>query len=66
MLLYHQVFEFVLQDGPVFLRLIMSSEKTLFLALLAFRVLNALMLQTSYVPDEYWQSLEVAHSMAFG
>ena len=48
------------------LRMIMSSEKTLFLGLLAFRVVNALMIQTSYVPDEYWQSTEVAHNMAFG
>ena len=44
----------------------MSSEKTLFLGLLAFRFINALMVQTSYVPDEYWQSIEVAHNMAFG
>ncbi len=56
----------VFQEGRAVLRLIMSSERTLFLALLAFRCLNALMLQTSYVPDEYWQSLEVAHKMAFG
>lgn len=48
------------------LRMIMSSEKTLFLGLLAFRVVNALMIQTSYVPDEFWQSTEVAHNMAFG
>ncbi|ELU03730.1 hypothetical protein CAPTEDRAFT_107850 [Capitella teleta] len=43
----------------------MSSEQTLFLGLLAFRVINALILQTSFVPDEYWQSIEVAHNMAF-
>ena len=48
------------------LRMIMSSEKTLFLGLFAFRALNALMIQTSYVPDEFWQSIEVAHKMAFG
>lgn len=51
---------------PQVLRLILSSEKTLFLGLLAFRVINALVIQTAYVPDEYWQSLEVAHQMAFG
>jgi len=31
-----------------------------------FRVLNALCVQTFFSPDEYWQSLEVAHHMAFG
>ncbi|CAH1773769.1 unnamed protein product [Owenia fusiformis] len=48
------------------LQKIMSSEKRLFLGLVAFRCINALMIQTSFVPDEYWQSLEVAHNMAFG
>ena len=51
---------------PQVLQRILSSEKTLFLGLVAFRVLNAMMIQTAYVPDEYWQSLEVAHRMAFG
>ncbi|XP_063305143.1 GPI mannosyltransferase 3 isoform X3 [Pelobates fuscus] len=32
---------------------------------IAFRVLNCFMVQTSFVPDEYWQSLEVAHNMTF-
>ncbi len=48
------------------MQLIMASEKTLLLGLIAFRVVNALIIQTSYVPDEYWQSVEVAHNMAFG
>ena len=52
--------------GPPVLKLILSSEITLFLGLLTFRAINALMIQTSFVPDEYWQSLEVAHNMAFG
>ena len=38
----------------------------MFFALLAFRCVNALLLQTSFVPDEYWQSLEVAHKVVFG
>lgn len=45
---------------------LLASQKTLVLSLMAFRVLNALLIQTSYVPDEYWQSLEVAHQMVFG
>ena len=54
-----------LPSSPL-VRLLLSSDKTLFLGLLAFRIVNALMIQTSYVPDEYWQSIEVAHRMAFG
>ena len=34
--------------------------------LVALRCLNALLLQTAFAPDEYWQSLEVAHRLAFG
>ncbi|XP_053128530.1 GPI mannosyltransferase 3 isoform X2 [Hemicordylus capensis] len=30
-----------------------------------FRLLNCFLVQTSFVPDEYWQSLEVAHHMVF-
>ncbi|KAM9313154.1 GPI mannosyltransferase 3 [Gastrophryne carolinensis] len=41
-------------------------ENTLFVLLaLAFRIMNCFMVQTSFVPDEYWQSLEVAHNMTF-
>ncbi|KAH8915480.1 glycosyltransferase family 22 protein [Atractiella rhizophila] len=34
--------------------------------LLLFRLLNALALNTFYVPDEYYQSLEPAHRLVFG
>lgn len=30
--------------------------------LLAFRLLNAWLLRTSFTPDEYWQGPEVAHA----
>ena len=30
------------------------------------RLASALLSQTTFVPDEYWQSLEVAHRMVFG
>ncbi|TYZ57405.1 hypothetical protein PybrP1_011513, partial [[Pythium] brassicae (nom. inval.)] len=33
---------------------------------LAFRVWNALFVRTTFSPDEYWQSTEVAHRLAFG
>ncbi|XJO72856.1 hypothetical protein BDV3_003923 [Batrachochytrium dendrobatidis] len=34
--------------------------------LLIFRVNNALLVKTYFDPDEFWQSLEVAHSYVFG
>ncbi|XP_069029796.1 GPI mannosyltransferase 3 [Embiotoca jacksoni] len=30
-----------------------------------FRLINCLLVQTSFVPDEYWQSVEVSHHMVF-
>ncbi|XP_020836943.1 GPI alpha-1,2-mannosyltransferase 3 [Phascolarctos cinereus] len=32
---------------------------------ISLRILNCFLVQTSFVPDEYWQSLEVAHHMVF-
>ncbi|TNN87471.1 GPI mannosyltransferase 3 [Liparis tanakae] len=29
------------------------------------KVINCFLVQTSFVPDEYWQSLEVSHRMVF-
>ncbi|OWR46590.1 hemicentin-1 [Danaus plexippus plexippus] len=34
--------------------------------ILAVRILSVFLVQTWYVPDEYWQTLEVAHKYAFG
>ncbi len=36
------------------------------LVLCVYRVANALVVTTYFNPDEYWQSLEVAHRAAFG
>ncbi|KAI8441124.1 hypothetical protein MSG28_009376 [Choristoneura fumiferana] len=36
------------------------------LAILFVRILSVFLVQTWYVPDEYWQTLEVAHKQAFG
>lgn len=52
--------------GPSIVKRSMSSEKTLFLALISMRIVNSLLIQTSFVPDEFWQSLEVSHNMVFG
>lgn len=38
----------------------------LFVGLLCFRVLNSLAISTFFNPDEFWQSLEVAHNLSFG
>ncbi|KAK2882457.1 hypothetical protein FQN49_000349 [Arthroderma sp. PD_2] len=45
-----------------------TSEGTgnLFLCLLAFRILNALLVRTFFQPDEFFQSLEPAWEIAFG
>ncbi|KAK0549103.1 glycosylphosphatidylinositol anchor biosynthesis [Tilletia horrida] len=39
---------------------------TLFAVLLSFRLLNAALTQTFFQPDEFWQSLEIAHRIVFG
>jgi hypothetical protein len=38
----------------------------IFLSLFAFRLVNAYFVQTSFQPDEYFQSLEPAWDIAFG
>ncbi|KAI4344357.1 hypothetical protein L6164_011591 [Bauhinia variegata] len=43
-----------------------SSEKRIFVFCLSFRMLNALLVQTYFNPDEHWQGPEVAHRIAFG
>lgn len=34
--------------------------------LILWRLINVILVRTVHVPDEYWQSLEVAHRLAFG
>ncbi|KAL9243696.1 hypothetical protein vseg_017553 [Gypsophila vaccaria] len=43
-----------------------GSWKQFFYVCLAVRVVNALLIQTYFNPDEHWQSLEVAHRLVFG
>ncbi|XP_058130543.1 GPI mannosyltransferase 3 [Anopheles ziemanni] len=38
----------------------------MFLVFLAVRIASVFLVTTWFVPDEYWQSLEVAHRLAFG
>ncbi|XP_027069635.2 mannosyltransferase APTG1-like isoform X1 [Coffea arabica] len=42
------------------------SLNKVFLACLVTRVVNALLIQTYFNPDEHWQALEVAHKLTFG
>ena len=42
------------------------SERFLLAALLLFRIFNAILIRTFFVPDEFWQGPEVAHRMVFG
>lgn len=37
-----------------------------FLIFLFVRLASVYLVQTYFVPDEYWQSLEVGHNLAFG
>ncbi|XP_020231283.1 GPI mannosyltransferase 3 isoform X2 [Cajanus cajan] len=43
-----------------------SSHKRVFALCLAFRIVNSVLVQTYFNPDEHWQGPEVAHSVAFG
>ena len=42
------------------------ARSSLFLKLAAFRIINACLVQTFFQPDEFFQSLEVAHALVFG
>ncbi|CDS37232.1 GPI mannosyltransferase 3 [Echinococcus multilocularis] len=42
-----------------------GGSRLLFLGLIAFRLVNALMIRTTFVPDEVWQLVEVAHRWAY-
>ncbi|XP_028429109.1 GPI alpha-1,2-mannosyltransferase 3 [Perca flavescens] len=55
--LYSQEDESLLDDGRLRTRVAVFS--------VVFRLINCFLVQTSFVPDEYWQSLEVSHRMVF-
>lgn len=42
------------------------AERSLFVWLLLFRILNAILIKTFFVPDEFWQGSEIAHRVVFG
>jgi hypothetical protein len=41
------------------------SQKNLIFIFILFRLTNCYLVRTWYAPDEYWQSQEVAHYLAF-
>ncbi|KZV18039.1 GPI mannosyltransferase 3-like [Dorcoceras hygrometricum] len=43
-----------------------SPLNKIFTLCLVLRIINSLLVQTYFNPDEHWQSLEVAHRIAFG
>jgi phosphatidylinositol glycan class B len=44
----------------------MSSDVRLFASVYLFRLFNAFLCRTFFQPDEFWQSLEVAHRWVYG
>lgn len=44
----------------------MMNNIDVFVVFLATRLASVFLVQTYFVPDEYWQSSEVAHKFAFG
>lgn len=55
-----------LRSNTMRLQPVTFTSQKIFLSLAAFRVLNALCLQTFFQPDEYFQSLEPAWQIVFG
>ena len=43
-----------------------SKVRSALLFIIIWRLCSCFVVQTSHVPDEYWQSLEVAHRLTFG
>ena len=44
----------------------LCSQKRVFALCLAFRMVNSVLVQTYFNPDEHWQGPEIAHRIAFG
>lgn len=55
------------ENADVFPENVVSEcEMKLLLSLVVFRVINSCLIQSSFVPDEYWQGPEVSHKLVFG
>nr|GMC90353.1 GPI mannosyltransferase 3 [Ipomoea batatas] len=45
---------------------LLTSSREVFILCLVARIINSLLVQTYFNPDEHWQALEVAHHITFG
>ncbi|OII77774.1 plasmid maintenance protein [Cryptosporidium andersoni] len=45
---------------------ILYHRQWFYFTLVSFRIINSLLIKTTFNPDEYWQSLEVAYQIVFG
>ncbi|XP_019162244.1 PREDICTED: GPI mannosyltransferase 3 [Ipomoea nil] len=45
---------------------LLTSSREVFIICLVARIINSLLVQTYFNPDEHWQALEVAHHITFG
>lgn len=52
--------------NPLMRWLALKTDSRIFLASLAFRVVNAMLVTVYFNPDEFWQNQEVAYSMVWG
>ena len=59
----HKSYSEVLDKSP---RIMFLTERSLFFVLLFFRIFNASLIKTFFVPDEFWQGPEIAHKIVFG
>jgi hypothetical protein len=52
-------------DWPLVPMVLDQAPAQLFWWCFALRVINSVLLRTTFAPDEYWQSQEVAHRLVF-
>lgn len=57
---------FIRSEKRSLISILFSSSKRVFILCLVMRMINSLLVQTYFNPDEHWQALEVAHRITFG
>ena len=48
------------------LQMLLNKTQRIVFAIVAYRLIAWLLVRTYFIADEYWQTFEVAHSLAFG
>ena len=46
--------------------LLLNKTQKILISIILFRLISWLIVRTYFIPDEYWQTFEIAHSLAFG